>query len=74
VIECGRVYIGVRQAGIGGMAARVVCCCDEFRTFAHPPSRMLGVLEERGLRRTFAHHRLVWRIAGLERNLSRQVS
>jgi hypothetical protein len=45
----------------------------EFRTFAHPPSRMLGVLEERGLRRTFAHHPLVWQIAGLERNPSRQV-
>jgi hypothetical protein len=43
------------------------------RTFAHPPSRMLGVLEERGLRRTFAHHPVVWEIAGLERNLSRQV-
>jgi 16S rRNA G966 N2-methylase RsmD len=39
----------------------------EFRTFAHPPSLMLGVLEERGLRRAFAHHPLVWQIAGLER-------
>ena len=39
----------------------------EFRTFAHPPSRMLRLLEERGLRRTFAHHPLVWQIAGLER-------
>ncbi len=40
----------------------------EFRTFAHPPSRMLGVLEERGLRRAFAHNPLVWQIAGLERH------
>jgi 16S rRNA G966 N2-methylase RsmD len=40
----------------------------EFRTFAHPPSRMLGVLEKRGLRRTFAYHPLVWQIAGLERD------
>jgi len=39
----------------------------EFRTFAHPPSAMLGVLGERGLRRTFAHHTLVWQVAGLER-------
>jgi magnesium-protoporphyrin O-methyltransferase len=39
----------------------------EFRTFAHPPSHMLGALEERGLRRVFAHHPLVWQIAGLER-------
>jgi 16S rRNA G966 N2-methylase RsmD len=39
----------------------------EFRTFAHPPSRMLGVLEEHGLHRTFAHHPLIWQMAGLER-------
>jgi 2-polyprenyl-3-methyl-5-hydroxy-6-metoxy-1,4-benzoquinol methylase len=39
----------------------------EFRTFAHPPSRMLGLLEKRRLRRTFSHHQLVWQIAGLER-------
>jgi hypothetical protein len=28
---------------------------------------MLGLLGERGLRRTFAHHALVWQVAGLER-------
>ena len=39
----------------------------EFRTFAHPPKRMLAVLEERGLRRAYAHHPLVWQIAGFER-------
>jgi 2-polyprenyl-3-methyl-5-hydroxy-6-metoxy-1,4-benzoquinol methylase len=39
----------------------------EFRTFAHPPSAMLALLGERGLRRTFAHHALVWQVAGLER-------
>ena len=39
----------------------------EFRTFVHPPAAMLGVLEQRGLRPTFAHHALVWQIAGLER-------
>lgn len=39
----------------------------EFRTFAHPPSAMLAVLEERGLRRTSAQHTLVWQVAGLER-------
>jgi 2-polyprenyl-3-methyl-5-hydroxy-6-metoxy-1,4-benzoquinol methylase len=39
----------------------------EFRSFAHPPSAMLGLLDERGLRRTFAHHTLVWQVAGLER-------
>jgi hypothetical protein len=39
----------------------------EYRSFTHPPSAMLGVLAERGLRRTFEHHTLVWRVAGLER-------
>jgi 2-polyprenyl-3-methyl-5-hydroxy-6-metoxy-1,4-benzoquinol methylase len=39
----------------------------EFRTFAHPPRRMTAVLEERGLRRSYAHHPLVWQIAGFER-------
>jgi 2-polyprenyl-3-methyl-5-hydroxy-6-metoxy-1,4-benzoquinol methylase len=39
----------------------------EFRTFAHPPSRMLAVLEQRGLRRAYAHHSLIWQIAGFER-------
>jgi len=40
----------------------------EFRSFAHPPSAMLALLDERGLRRTFAHHTLVWQVAGLERS------
>jgi 16S rRNA G966 N2-methylase RsmD len=39
----------------------------EFRTFAHPPARMLAVLEERGLRQAYAHHPVVWQIAGFER-------
>ncbi len=39
----------------------------DFRTFAHPPSRMLEVLGEHGLRATFAHRGLVWRVAALER-------
>lgn len=39
----------------------------EFRTFAHPPARMLAVVEERGLRRAYAHYPLVWQIAGFER-------
>src|SRR5439155_24367483 len=39
----------------------------EYRSFAHPPSAMLGLLGERGLRRTFDHRTLVWQVAGLER-------
>ena len=39
----------------------------DFRTFAHPPERMLAAVEERGLVRTYAHNPLVWQIAGFER-------
>jgi len=39
----------------------------EFRTFAHPPARMLAVLEREGLHRTYAHHPRIWQVAGLER-------
>jgi hypothetical protein len=39
----------------------------QFRVFAHPPARMLAVLDDRGLRRTLAHHGRVWQVAGLER-------
>jgi 16S rRNA G966 N2-methylase RsmD len=39
----------------------------EFRTFAHPPSAMRAVLEQRGLHRTFAHRGLPWQVAGHER-------
>ena len=39
----------------------------EFRAFAHPPSAMLAVLEERGFRRVLTHRALVWQIAGFER-------
>jgi protein-L-isoaspartate O-methyltransferase len=40
---------------------------NEFRTYAHPPDAMLRVLNERGLRLTFAHRALIWQTAGLER-------
>jgi magnesium-protoporphyrin O-methyltransferase len=40
---------------------------NEFRTFAHPPARMIAVLEERGLRRAYMHHPVIWQIAGFER-------
>jgi magnesium-protoporphyrin O-methyltransferase len=39
----------------------------EFRTFAHPPARMLEVVEGRGLGQAYAHRPLVWQIAGFER-------
>ena len=39
----------------------------EFRTFAHPPARMLAVVEKHGLRSIYTHRPLVWQIAGFER-------
>jgi 16S rRNA G966 N2-methylase RsmD len=39
----------------------------EFRTFAHPPSAMLSVLERHGLQSTFTHRGIPWQVAGLER-------
>jgi magnesium-protoporphyrin O-methyltransferase len=39
----------------------------EFRTFAHPPGAMLGVLERHGLRHTYSHRGFPWLVAGLER-------
>jgi magnesium-protoporphyrin O-methyltransferase len=39
----------------------------QFRAFVHPPSRMLAVVEDRGLRQAYAHRPLVWQIAGFER-------
>jgi 2-polyprenyl-3-methyl-5-hydroxy-6-metoxy-1,4-benzoquinol methylase len=55
-----RALIGMQNAGFRATG-------KEFRTFAHPPSAMLAVLEQRGLRRTFAHRGLPWQVAGLER-------
>ena len=39
----------------------------EFRTFAHPPARMLTAVEERGLACAYTHRPVVWQIAGFER-------
>jgi 16S rRNA G966 N2-methylase RsmD len=39
----------------------------EFRTFAHPPARMLRVVEEHGLLLAYTHRPVVWQIAGFER-------
>ncbi len=55
-----RAFIAMQNAGFRLTG-------KQFRTFAHPPSAMLAVLEQRGLRRTFAHRGLPWQVAGLER-------
>jgi 2-polyprenyl-3-methyl-5-hydroxy-6-metoxy-1,4-benzoquinol methylase len=38
-----------------------------FRTFAHPPEAMLGVLTDAGLRPAYQHRGAIWQVAGLER-------
>ena len=52
---------------IGAQNLRLRLQGSEFRIFAHPPAAMIAVLEQRGLRRTFAHQGLPWHVAGLER-------
>ncbi|MFL6006987.1 MAG: methyltransferase domain-containing protein [Gaiellaceae bacterium] len=58
---------GLSRAWVAGANLVLRVMGREYRTFAHPPSAMLEVLERRGLRHTFAGRSLVWQIAGLER-------
>ena len=39
----------------------------QFRSFAHPPSAMLGVLADHGLHPAVTHRGAVWRIAAASR-------
>jgi magnesium-protoporphyrin O-methyltransferase len=55
------------RAWVAGANLALSLMRREYRTFAHPPRAMLTVLEQRGLRRTYAGHSLVWQVAGLER-------
>jgi 16S rRNA G966 N2-methylase RsmD len=55
-----RAVVGAQNLGFRVMGR-------EFRTFAHPPRAMLGVLERHGLRHTFSHRGFPWLVAGLER-------
>jgi magnesium-protoporphyrin O-methyltransferase len=43
---------------------------SEFRVFAHPPAAMLALLQEAGLGSSFDDRGLVWRVAGLERDVT----
>ncbi len=38
-----------------------------FRTFAHPPDRMLDVLHQRGLHTAYTHRGRLWHVAGTRR-------
>jgi hypothetical protein len=55
-----RLFIAAQNAGF-----RVVG--KKFRVFAHPPPAMHAVLAQHRLHDAFAHHGLVWRVAGLVR-------
>jgi 2-polyprenyl-3-methyl-5-hydroxy-6-metoxy-1,4-benzoquinol methylase len=55
-----RLVVAVQNAGFRVMGR-------EFRVFTHPPEAMIEVVERHGLRHTFTHRRLVWRVAGLQR-------
>jgi magnesium-protoporphyrin O-methyltransferase len=39
----------------------------QFRTFAHPPAAMLGVLVDHGMRPAVTHHGPVWQVASASR-------
>jgi 2-polyprenyl-3-methyl-5-hydroxy-6-metoxy-1,4-benzoquinol methylase len=55
-----RAFIAMQNAGFRLTG-------KQFRTFAHPPSAMLAVLERRGLHPAFVHRGVPWQVAGLER-------
>jgi Methyltransferase domain len=55
-----RLVLGIQNAGFRLMRR-------EFRVFAHPPSAMLAVLGDRGLRVAFTHTGVAWSVTGLER-------
>jgi magnesium-protoporphyrin O-methyltransferase len=57
----------VSRAFIAAQNAALRLMGKEFRAFAHPPAAMLAVVEARGMRRTFSHRGIPWRVAGLER-------
>jgi len=57
----------VSRALVGAENAAFRLMRREFRTFAHPPAAMLGVLREHGLEARFAHEGFAWQVSGLER-------
>ena len=55
------------RAFVGAQNAVLRLSGRQFRTFAHPPSAMLAVLAEHGLRPVLAHRGPVWRVAAATR-------
>jgi magnesium-protoporphyrin O-methyltransferase len=54
---------------LGAQNLRFALQRKEFRTFAHPPEKMLAVVEGHGLVHAYAHRPVVWQIAGFERRV-----
>jgi magnesium-protoporphyrin O-methyltransferase len=57
----------VSRAFVGAQNVAFRLMRREFRTFAHPPEAMLGVLRARGLEPVYAHGGLPFQVEGLER-------
>jgi 16S rRNA G966 N2-methylase RsmD len=55
-----RAIVGVQNLGLRVRGR-------EFRTFAHPPEAMVGVVERHGLSRKLAHRGVAWHVEGCER-------
>jgi magnesium-protoporphyrin O-methyltransferase len=60
----------------GGVVSRLATATENvgfritrrsFRTFAHPPAEMAGVLEAHGLHTAYEHRGVAWSVHGLER-------
>ena len=57
----------VSRALVAAQNAFFTLSGKSFRTFAHPPERMLEVLHEHGLTTTYTHRGRMWHVAGLRR-------
>ena len=58
------------RAILGAENAKYRLTGKTFRTYAHAPEAMLGVLTDAGLRPAYQHRGPVWQVAGLERPAS----
>jgi magnesium-protoporphyrin O-methyltransferase len=52
---------------VGSQNATFAVLGREFRTFAHPPAAMVGVVIARGMRAVMAHPGRIWQVEGLTR-------
>jgi 2-polyprenyl-3-methyl-5-hydroxy-6-metoxy-1,4-benzoquinol methylase len=57
----------VSRALVAAQNAFFALTGKSFRTFAHPPERMLKVLHDHGLTTTYTHRGRLWHVAGMRR-------